>query len=243
MLVCFLIMGQVQAKHILLSYFDPFGGNPTNNSETIAKKIKPLFENSEHEVTLCKLNTVYDKAHEQLLDCYHSLDRPADFIVSLGETGCHQIKVETRGINYDRSYGPDNDGIERFGVEIIPGAKASLGVTLPMEKAFCSLSEEDRKKVYISHSAGSFVCNNTLYLGLTKFDIPYTFIHVPNAKCSSDNDNHKYAQIISDMITELATREQSLTAMPATKDEVKMKLNENLNSCESMFYRILRGEY
>lgn len=229
--------------NILISYFDPFGGKPTNNSEVIAKLIADTIDTSKVTITLCQIPTVYDKGFEVLSDCIHGLDKPADAVISLGEAGCKKLKIETRGINRDKSYGPDNDGIERNNTTIIPNGPKSIGVTLPVDKAYCALSTEQKKYAFISNSAGSFVCNNTTYHALDKLDLPYTFFHVPAASCTNEKRNNAIADVAVKLIESLPTFNLLDTSIPATIGEVKDRLTGEITTCEESFYKILKSEY
>ena len=229
---------------VLVTYFDPFDGKDINNSEVVAKKLNTIFNDDNVTLHLCKLRTVFDKAFDQVQDCISGLDNKPSMIISLGEAGCFGVKIETRAKNYDRSSSPDNDGINRYGTEIYPNETKTIGVSLPVEKAFCALSENQRKRVFISHSAGSFVCNNTLYHLLRNLEIPTTFLHVSERKCTRDeSDITTMAQTIGDMISSMSRLDLTGPSQPSNKTEVKEILRSDLTSCERMFYNILKNEY
>jgi pyrrolidone-carboxylate peptidase len=229
--------------NIVVSHFDAFGGSSQNNSEFVAYELKKNLSAHGINVELCSLRTVYDKAFYSLEDCLRSQSTPIDFVISLGEANCHKITIETRGINNDKSYGPDNDGVQRNNEEIYPGEAYSLGSTLAVEKAYCSLSSTQKKKFYISASAGSFVCNNTLYHSLRNLSLPYSFIHVPKAKCSKMSVE-EIGQYLTQYIVGLSQVSQKDVIQPALKNEVKELLeSQALSACEKSFYQILKGEY
>lgn len=229
--------------NILISYFDPFQGRTNNNSAYFAKLVKANLESNEIKVSLCELRTVYDKAYDILDDCVRSSSDIPDMVISLGESGCKKITIETRGINLDKSYGPDNDGIERDNTEIYPGEEKYLGVTLPVDKAYCGLTKKQMRSIQISSSAGSFVCNNTLYHGLRNFQIPYTFIHVPNAKCSSVSKNNKLGLVLSDYIANLTKEDLVGLIQPKNISETKEQMQRSSNDCHKKFYKKLLSDY
>lgn len=229
---------------ILVTYFDPFDGRDINNSEIMAKKLGNEFSEPGINLHLCKLSTVYDKAFAEIQDCITSLPVPPQMIVSLGEAGCVGVKIETRAINFDKSFGADNDGIERAGSQIYVGERKSLGVTLPVNKAYCELSEDQQKGVFISQDAGSFVCNNTIYHTLRNLTIPATFIHVPTRKCTRGAEHeNEMSGILQSMLKTFSNNLDNLVAQPADKTMVKALLREELSSCEQKFYSILKKEY
>lgn len=228
---------------ILVTYFDPFDGKDMNNSEIMAKKVNAEFNDPNIKLHLCRLKTVFDKAYLEIQDCISDLDTPPTMVVSLGEAGCYGVKIETRAINYDRSFGADNDGIERFGTPIYPGESQALGVTLPVDKAYCELSTDLKKGVFISNNAGSFVCNNTLYHLLRNLEIPSTFIHVPTRKCTKGAEHEaQMSSILQSMLRSFSEKSMS-GPQPANKNEVMEILKGELSICEQNFYSILKNEY
>ena len=238
-----LMSAEVYSMNVLVSYFDPFGGKSENNSEVYAKLIQQNLKKEEINIQICELRTVFDKAYDILQDCVHSQQNLPDLIISLGESGCKKITLETRGINFDKSIGPDNDGMERHSTPIIPDEEMYIGVTLPLEKAYCELASAQRRSFKISQSPGSFVCNNTLFHGLHKLDIPYTFIHVPSKSCTSDAKTKELSKDLSLYIQKLSEQNLEGTIQPKTKSEVKKKLDENLSECETKFYKKLKKDY
>lgn len=229
--------------NILISYFDAFQGRSKNNSKIFAQNIQKHLASADISIQLCELRTVFDKAHDILDDCVRASDQMPDMVISLGEAGCKKMKIETRGINFDKSYGPDNDGIQRHGEEIYPGEEKYLGVTLPVEKAYCALSTKQQRSFIISQSGGSFVCNNTLYHGLRNFQIPYTFIHVPNYSCSSRKRTQKLSLILSDYIKKLTQQGLVGIIQPKNRAEVTEMKNSLVSTCEKKFYTKLLSDY
>ena len=240
-LVC---SNQIYAQSILITHYDPFGSKKANNSEKIAKLVIKELRQKNIQVKLCKLRTVYDKAYDEVLDCINSMPTRPTHLISLGEGPCVGIKIETRAVNLKNGMS-DNDGVQYSGQLIYPNENDSLGVTLPVQKAFCALPPKQRKKVYISQDAGTFVCNNVLYHSLRNLNIPSAFIHVPQTACMrrGSNSNKSLSVIIRNMIISMAKEMPPYSTQPATKQEVIQKLEQPLSPCERMFYNILKDEY
>lgn len=233
-----------QCMDVLVTYFDPFDGREINNSEVVALELKSTFKDESINLHFCQLRTVFDKAFAEIQDCISEMESKPSMVISLGESGCYGVKIETRALNYDKSFGPDNDGIERNGTEIYSGEAKALGVTLPVQKGYCALTSAQKKMTYISNTAGSFVCNNTLYHLLRNLDIPSTFIHVSTRSCTrKPSDIKVMASIVGDMISAMKSEPQELISQPASKEETKTILRSELNSCEKNFYQILKREY
>ncbi len=170
---------------VMISYFDAFDGASFNNSQKVANELANRLNTRESPltITLCPLQTVYDKAYGQLENCLKaSAERPV-MVISLGESTC-DLKVETMVINNDKSLSPDNEGVNRDNTPIISGAPYLLGLHYPLPQMYCALNPRERKSVEISKNPGSFVCNNTAYQ--ISYDYPnvlHGFIHVPAHNC------------------------------------------------------------
>jgi pyrrolidone-carboxylate peptidase len=178
-----------QAKTVLLSAFDPFNNALKNNSTIVAKKLMEKFKDSGIKIHYCELPTIYDKASQKLLDCYHELPVKPDVIISLGEGLCHGAKFETRAINRMHSTIPDNDGVLYKKREINPGQNKYQSLNLDFKSFFQHLSKADKRVHRLSKDMGEFVCNQTAYLMMQEsLEVPYGFIHVPGQKCRGEKD-------------------------------------------------------
>jgi pyrrolidone-carboxylate peptidase len=199
--IFFLTSHSAWAKEtVLVSHYDAFGKAKFNNSEKIAYLLKENFKNSEIQIEICPLKTVFDKSYGELENCFKSLPQAPALVLSLGEYGC-KIKAETIVRNYDFTQGPDNEGNERDG-EIIPNSKAFAGLRYPLPQMYCALPKKERNFLTISNDAGSFVCNNTAYQMNQHYpDLQFGLIHVPANHCwNLDHKNKLTVKIISTMI-------------------------------------------
>jgi pyrrolidone-carboxylate peptidase len=178
-------MSSAFSKHIIISGFDPFQGRSGNNSTVIAQKLVERFASTQIKVTFCPLNTVYFKGFETLKDCVASTSEKPDFILSLGEAFCKDVKFETSAVNMMSDFGGDNDGVHYTGEEIIPGAPKYVPMSLNLKPYKRMLPRSMKKYIKVSSDAGTFVCNNTAYLMASESEIPYAFIHVPAYKCAN----------------------------------------------------------
>ena len=175
------------AKIVLISGFDPFLGGAGNNSTVIGEKIERRFQEQEIKIIFCPLRTVYFKASEALKDCINAQTEKIDFVISLGEAFCRDVKFETRAVNFMKDHGGDNDGVS-YSAEVIDSSSPEyLPMTINLSSVRSKLPRKMRKYTKISKDAGTFVCNNTAYLMTRDLDIPYAFIHVPAHNCSRSN--------------------------------------------------------
>lgn len=186
---------------ILLTSFDPFGGNHKNNTQAIVAALASAGLGSDVSIATCNLPVVYDKAAESAEDCI-AREKP-DAVISFGEADC-SLRIETAATNFDQDGLQDNAGQIRKGSEIIAGAPKRIGFTFPVDQMYCAVSPEIENALEVSVSPGGFVCNNTAYhlsTDLSARGVPFTFIHVPNSRCkASDSDPEKNAAILVPML-------------------------------------------
>lgn len=230
---------------VLISHYDPFGGSKVNNSETIAKELAKFFSrpDSPIRVKLCSLETKFDVAFNQTLDCLGA-EKP-DMILGLGETGCN-LKIETLGRNLDHTRGADNAGVERKNSEIIPDAPEAIGFTYPLAEMYCTVDKKARKKIFVSNDAGSFVCNNTAFqLAYRNQEIPSGFIHVPLNSCRNlDRINKEVLGQLKAMLTRVAEIDlKESYRLPTDNYRVRefREYWEDRDECKHEFFKRTRG--
>jgi len=182
-----LTMESAFSKHIIISGFDAFHGRTVNNSTVIAEKLVKRFESTDIKVTFCPVRTIYYKASEELKDCIASSEIKPDYVISLGEAFCRDVKFETSSVNAMNDYGGDNDGVSYDGEKIRPDGSWFAPMTLKLGPFRRMLPRSMKKYIKMSSSAGRFVCNNTAYIMASDIDIPYAFIHVPANHCAESS--------------------------------------------------------
>lgn len=239
-----LLSMQIWAKPVVVvGYFDPFGGARVNSSEVVAKKVsEKLKDHPELQIKLCALSTVFDKSFFELQKCLNELPEMPQFILGLGESNCN-FKIETIVKNLDHTFGPDNEGNERSDSQIIPSAPLHLGLYYPVREMFCALSRKDRKKIQVSNSAGSFVCNNLAFQFSWNYShLPFGFIHVPAHSCRGiDVKINKAVENLSLMIPE-AIKAREIIKHPISSAELeKLRDSFQRDQCEYEFYQRAKG--
>src|SRR5690606_34786330 len=197
----------------------------------------------------CPLETSFEKAYPQLENCLKKFN--TDMTIVLGETGC-KLKAEFVGRNIDKTYGPDNSGVERHNTPIIKDAEPFLSLRYPLPQMYCGLPSELRRKVALSNNAGSFVCNNVAYQMRYNYqDQMMGLIHVPSHFCKNiQASNIESIKIIEEMIINgLGTSDNGLYLphqsnsenIPMTKDEIKRASRSVEDKCYQNFYQSLKG--
>ena len=165
-------------KKLLITGFDPFGGESVNPSWE-AVKLLPETIGSWH-LTKLEIPTVFDKAYTQVLAAAEQL--APDAILSVGQAGGRSaITPEVVGINLREASIADNAGNLATGQSIREGGPAAYFATVPV-RAMVENIRKNQLPASLSYSAGAFVCNDVLYSLLHHFSgsaVQVGFIHVP----------------------------------------------------------------
>lgn len=228
-------------QSVLISGFDPFDKSRENNSQRIGRQLLEKLQKARPDVdfSYCQLRTVYDKSVQELIDCANSMKKAPDFILSLGETGCGEMKIETSAVNMDLDTSSDNDGIHRDGQPIILGAPQRIGLNLPLQRAWCKLSPWEKNFAKPSKDAGTFVCNNLSYLMASHYpEVKFGFIHVPAHGCfwRAGRNLNNALRITEKLVLEMIGEDiERFTSHPASKASVKKKIKA-ADACDKEFY-------
>ncbi len=165
-------------KKLLITGFDPFGGETINPAWEAVKLLPQQVGN----YTLYKLQipTVFGEGAQAVLAAAYDL-KP-DLILCIGQAGTRSaVTPERIAVNIRDARIPDNMGNQPRGERVIPEGPAAYFSTvdvMTMEQA----AQAQGLPATVSNSAGAFVCNDVLYTLLHTFDGTQTrvgFIHVP----------------------------------------------------------------
>ena len=165
---------------LLITGFDPFGGEKINPSFESVKDINDEIEGV--KVIKKEIPTVFNKS----IDILHEViekEKP-DYVICLGQAGGRfDMTVERVAININNARIPDNEGNQPIDTTIFKDGENAYFSTLPIN----TIAEEMKKNnipASISNTAGTFVCNNLFYGLMYLINRKYTsikggFIHVP----------------------------------------------------------------
>lgn len=164
---------------ILVTGFDPFGGEPTNPAIESVKRIDDNIEGA--EIIKLEIPTVFHKAADVVEEKIKEI-KP-DVVLSIGQAGGrYGITVERVAINEDDARIEDNEGNQPIDVKIREDGAPAYFATLPI-KAMVEEIKKENIPASVSNSAGTFVCNHIMYQDLylaEKYgNIKAGFIHVP----------------------------------------------------------------
>jgi pyroglutamyl-peptidase len=169
------------AKSVLITGFEPFGGDKVNPSEIVARSMegrliagRPI---SAHVLPV-ETRTLRERFEALLIG-----EQP-EMIVALGQAGGRtSMAVERIAVNVLDFTVPDNVGVIRKNDQIVRGGPDARISNLPFDRIL-EAWHENGVPGYVSNTAGTFVCNQTLYelLALTEHAAPPVlvgFVHLP----------------------------------------------------------------
>ena len=166
-------------QRLLITGFDPFGNAPLNPSWMAVEQLPDEIG----DFVLCKLQipTVFGKAAQTVLDA--AQDFEPDVILCVGLAGGRSaVTPERIAVNIRDARIPDNEGNQPKGEFVATHGPAAYFSTVPVEKMVQAICEAQLPGA-VSNTAGTFVCNDTLYTLLHHYAGSQTrvgFVHVPN---------------------------------------------------------------
>ena len=240
-------LASAHAESVLITAFDPFGGQSFNPSIEIANLAKANLEAQNFTVTVCVIPTVYDKGALKAQECYQNMNPKPRIVLSLGEGAACNLELDIKSKNWDNSYGADNEGVIRRRHVIDPQFGEAIGFNLPIPQMYCSLSPAVRESLRLGNT-GDFVCNNTAFHLSHYFEnrVAYGFFHVPYAGCSAQQRN---PEMIAGQVSELlgyglthlpaqdATFDVRLPTTKAEYSEFSARASESGDACLKEFSR------
>ncbi|MDE2249663.1 MAG: pyroglutamyl-peptidase I [Pseudomonadota bacterium] len=168
------------APVILLTGFDPFGGETVNPSWEAVHELHGRRIGG-HRVVARRLPTEFAASYRLLQEAIDAL-KPA-IVLGVGQAGGRPLlSLERVAINLQDARIPDNAGAQPVDEPVIAGGPAAYFSTLPL-KAMLAALREAGVPAEISHTAGTYVCNHIAYamLHLTarQGGVRAGFIHIP----------------------------------------------------------------
>ncbi|QTD46133.1 pyroglutamyl-peptidase I [Ottowia testudinis] len=145
---------------VLLTGFDPFGGDALNPSWLIARALHRR-QLGGHRVVAAQLPTVFGDSLVRL-NALLAEHRPA-LVICLGLAATRAaISLERIAINVNDARIADNAGAQPIDTPVIAGAPAAYFSTLPI-KAMQQAIQRAGVPAEVSQTAGTFVCNHVFY--------------------------------------------------------------------------------
>lgn len=165
---------------VLITGFDPFGGEKINPAWEAVKGIKDTIEGA--KIIKLEIPTVFNKSIEKVKEAME-LEKP-DIVLCIGQAGGrYDMTVERVAINVDDARIEDNEGNQPIDIPVFEDGENAYFSNLPI-KAMVEEIKGQGIPASISNSAGTFVCNHIMYGVLYHINKTYKnmrggFIHVP----------------------------------------------------------------
>lgn len=153
-------MPKPHERTVLLTGFDPFGGESLNPSWLAAEALHGETI-AGRRIVAVQLPTSFARGPRTLRAAIRR--HAPELIVCVGQAGGRaQISLERVAINVDDARIADNDGAQPVDTPIVRGGPAAYFSTLPIKAMYAALREADIP-AEISQTAGTFVCNRVFY--------------------------------------------------------------------------------
>lgn len=164
---------------ILLTGFEPFGGETVNPAWEIARALDGQMID-DARIVARQLPCVFGLALGTLATAMAET-RPL-LVLALGQAaGRCDLSIERVAINVDDARIPDNAGAQPVDRPVLAGAPAAYFSTLPIKAMVAGLREAGHP-ASVSQSAGTFVCNHVFYglqHQLAGSGVRSGFMHIP----------------------------------------------------------------
>ena len=165
-------------KKLLITGFDPFGGQTVNPSWLAVERLPDRI--GDFAIYKRMIPTVFGAAAEAVLEEAEKVQ--PDVILCVGQAGGRDaVTPERIAVNIRDARIADNAGNQPKGAFVVNDGPAAYFATVPVEKMAQAIREVDIPAT-VSNSAGAFVCNDVMYTLLHHYAgtaVKAGFIHVP----------------------------------------------------------------
>ena len=165
---------------LLLTAFDPFGGDPVNPALEAVKLVSGTV--GAVQVVKLEVPTVFGRSIDTVAKAIKA-EKP-DAVLCIGQAGGRfDLTPERVAINLDDARIKDNEGNQPIDVPIFEDGAPAYFSTLPI-KAMVQNMRNAGLPASVSNTAGTFVCNHLMYGVLYTLAKSYPgvrggFMHVP----------------------------------------------------------------
>lgn len=165
---------------ILVTGFDPFGGDKINPAIEAVKLLPDKID--EAEIIKLEIPTVFNKSAEVVRKAIKEIQ--PDYVLNVGQAGGRfGLTPERVAININDGRIPDNEGYQPLGEPIHKDGDTAYFTQLPI-KAEAKAIRDVGLPASVSNSAGTYVCNHIMYqvqyMRAKEFPaIKAGFIHIP----------------------------------------------------------------
>lgn len=171
-----------EQRTILITGFEPFGGESMNPAYEAVKMLPEEIDGV--RIVKAEIPTAFLRSGERLAALMEECEPAA--VLCIGQAGGRAaMTVERVAINLMEAGIPDNAGFQPQDAPVRAEAPAAYFATVPV-KAIVAAMREAGVPCHLSYTAGTYVCNSTMYelldLCATRYpNVLGGFIHVPFA--------------------------------------------------------------
>lgn len=204
---------------VLVTGFDPFGGEPINPAWEAVKAMKDTIAGA--EIIKTQIPTVVGKSIEKIHQKMKELQ--PDLVISVGQAGGRfGVTPERVAINVTDARIPDNEGNQPIDEPIFPDGPAAYFSNLPVKAMVQAIKDAGYPSV-LSNSAGTYICNHVMYgiLYYIEKEFPNVrggFIHVPYAPSQVVNKPSTPSMALADITASL---EAAVAAAISSKEDIR----------------------
>ena len=204
---------------VLVTGFDPFGGEPINPAWEAVKAMKDTIAGA--EIIKMQIPTVVGKSIEKIHQKMKELQ--PDLVISVGQAGGRfGVTPERVAINVTDARIPDNEGNQPIDEPIFPDGPAAYFSNLPVKAMVQAIKDAGYPSV-LSNSAGTYICNHVMYgiLYYIEKEFPNVrggFIHVPYAPSQVVNKPSTPSMALADITASL---EAAVAAAVSSKEDIR----------------------
>lgn len=165
---------------ILVTGFDPFGGEKINPAIEAVKLLPNTIKGA--EIEKLEIPTVFHKSADVVREKMNEF-KP-DVVLNIGQAGGRMgLTPERVAINQDDARIPDNEGNQPIDLAIQEDGQPAYFSKLPI-KAMVEAMKNAGIPASVSNTAGTFVCNHIMYQTLYLVDKEFPeakagFMHIP----------------------------------------------------------------
>ena len=204
---------------VLVTGFDPFGGEPINPAWEAVKAMKDTIAGA--EIVKMQIPTVVGKSIEKIHQKMKELQ--PDLVISVGQAGGRfGVTPERVAINVTDARIPDNEGNQPIDEPIFPDGPAAYFSNLPVKAMVQAIKDAGYPSV-LSNSAGTYICNHVMYgiLYYIEKEFPNVrggFIHGPYAPSQVVNKPSTPSMALADITASL---EAAVAAAISSKEDIR----------------------
>lgn len=205
---------------VLVTGFDPFGGESINPALEAVKMLKDEIAGA--EIVKLQIPVVAGKSIEKIHEKMKEVN--PDIVISIGQAGGRfGVTPERVAINITDARIPDNEGNQPIDEPIFADGDTAYFSNLPV-KAMVQAIKDAGYPSSLSNTAGTYICNHVMYgiLYYIQKEFPGVrggFIHVPYAASQVVDKPNTPSMAIADITAAL---EAAIAATVVHKDDLKL---------------------